>query len=894
MNETLEFERTPLASGSYLNDGMYRIERVLGAGGFALVYLARQGRWNLQVCIKEFYPFGCQRKEGQIFPQSAEYERRVSAGLQAFNDEAATLARFQHPGIVRVLGGFKENGTAYLVQEVLEGLTLSEGLSLAGRMPESMVLQVAQQVGQALLMVHAAGLVHSDLKPENLFLTREGRYVLLDFGLTRGFLSDVGARIGGRGLSYGYSPPEQYVPGSTSTPATDVYGFAATLYSLLTGMAPPDAESRTRGQAIPAIKPLNSTITPKVEQALQQALLMDQNKRTPGVREFLYQLGLDSTPKAISYRPTPFVSTSSTLAHSKGVMTMALHAPSQRLYTGARLGILRVWIWPDMVPIAEVFPHNRHITALAVSKNGQYLVSGTEAGEVKLTPTDFSHPGVVLIQESAAVTSLSFHKDLVAASFVNGKCCLVGPSLAEPMVWIAHAGPANRVEFHPEGSMVVSGGQDSAIRLWEIPELKVICELRGHEKGVTSVRFSPDGSSLLSSANDLTVKFWDLQSQQMIRDLRGHTSVVFDARYTGLEHYVVSLAGDHTLRGFNLNSARMAYSSEARTERFRTLVVDPERNLLATAAGDGHICLWEFGQRQSVTAKLPDPAEKKKAADPDVVDPLLGQRLGRYTIDKVLGEGGMATVYRAQDEVGHVVAVKVIRPVISSPEFLQRFEREIQVSLKLNHPNVVKTLDWGRQGQYSYLVMEFVDGLPLKDYIPLGGLGLEQARPYLEGVVKGLAYAHGLGIVHRDLKPENVMVGQDQRVLLMDFGLARDKTVKTVTRIGSAIGTAEYMAPEQVTRGPDRSGLTDKTDQYALGILLFEVLSGRRPFEWDDPMKLITMHVTQAPPALTSFRPDQPPALDAEVGRMLDKEADARYPSVVEAYEAFLTAAKLA
>lgn len=894
MNDTLEFERTPLAPGSHLDNGMYRIERLLGAGGFALVYFARQGRWNLQVCIKEFYPFGCQRGPNGIYTNDPLYERRIAQGLQAFSDEAATLARFKHPGIVRVLGSFQENGTSYLVQEVLEGLTLSEGLGMAGRMPESMVMQVAQQVGQALLMVHAAGLVHSDLKPDNIFLTKEGRYVLLDFGLTRGFLSVDGAQIGGRGLSAGYSPPEQYVPGTTLTPATDVYGFAATLYSLLTGMPPPDALSRTRGQAVPAIKPVNPTITPKVEKALQQALLPDQSRRTPGVREFLHQLGLDSTPKAISYRPAPFQAKSSTLAHSKGVMTMALHAPSKRLYTGARNGILRVWIWPDMVPIAEFFPHDRHITALAVSQNGNYLVSGSEAGEVKLTPTDFSHPGVVLIQESAGVTSLSFHKDLVAASFVNGKCCLVGPTLPEPILWIAHAGPANRIEFHPDGSFVVSGGEDSAIRFWEIPQPKVFCELKGHEKGVTSVRFSADGTSLLSSSNDLSVKFWDLQANQIVRDLRGHNSVAFDARFTCLEHTVVSLAGDHTLRAFNLNSARLAFSSEARTERFRTLVVDPEQPLVATAAGDGHICLWELSERPTVTARPAEAAAKEPKEKPDLLDPLLGQRLGRYHITGILGEGGMATVYRATVGVSPTeVAVKVIRPDVTSNEFQQRFEREISVSMKLDHPNVLRTLDWGRQDKYTYLVMELVDGLPLKDYIPLTGLGLEQAHPYLKGVVEGLAYAHGLGIVHRDIKPENVMVTRTGQVMLMDFGLARDKTVKTVTRIGSAIGTAEYMAPEQVMRGPDRSGLTDKTDQYALGILIFEVLTGRRPFEWDDPVKLITMHVTQAPPALTSFRPDLPKAIDAVLARMLHKEVDDRYPSVRAAYDAFVAAAGL-
>lgn len=202
--------RAPLTSGSTLQNGRYTIVGLLGTGGSALTYRAKEGRLGLEVCIKEYFPVGAIRAQDGIRPLAPEFEHRVQDGLAAFVDEAQTLARFSHPGVVRVLGQFDENGTTYLVQEVLVGMTLSEVLGISGKMKEEAVMKIAQQVGQALLMVHGAGLVHSDLKPANLFLTREGRYVLLDFGLTRGFLSRAGAMKGARGLTPGFAPPEQY------------------------------------------------------------------------------------------------------------------------------------------------------------------------------------------------------------------------------------------------------------------------------------------------------------------------------------------------------------------------------------------------------------------------------------------------------------------------------------------------------------------------------------------------------------------------------------------------------------------------------------------------------------------------------------------------------------
>ena len=893
MSGEIEPIRQPLPRGHALAGGMYTISRLLGEGGFALTYKARQGRWNLSVCIKEFFPIGCQRGEDGIVPCAPQFQRRVEEGLLAFHDEAASLARFNHPGIVRVLGTFQENRTVYMVQEILEGLTLSDGITMAGKMKEFRVMRVAQQVGQALLMVHAAGLVHSDIKPENIFLTQEGRYVLLDFGLTRGFLSAAGAQLGGRGLTEGFAPPEQYVPGNKLTPATDVYSFAATLYSLLTGMPPPGAHLRSKGQPIPAIKPLNATISEKVERALHNALTMDAKKRTPGIREFLYQLGLDSTPKAISYRPAQFEEMTSVRAHPTGLNALAVHAQSQRVFSGGRDGFVKSWSWPDLEPLASRKAFEGPLARLSVSEDGAFLVAGSEHGEIKLYSSSLEGEGVQLSHQGVGVTSLRFKGSLVAATLNNGQCCLMGPGISEPMHWVAHAGPANCLEFHPNGLFLLTGGEDNLIRFWELPELKMVDSLKAHDKGVQSLAFSSDGTALLSASNDQSIKFWDLTAgNRLIRELRGHTSFVFEARFCCEDKLIISISGDHTLRGFDLSSSRCIFCSDAHNERTRAMAIDPLRPLVAAGSSDGSIRAWKFENQTYQGTEVAGPGQEESGPPQEEGDfPLVGQTIGRYHILEGLGSGGMASVYKAANPEGDLYALKVIRSDHISQEFQQRFEREIRVSMRLDHPSVVRTLDWGQHEDVSFLVMELVDGIPLKKFIGPQGMDISEAMRLLVGVVEGLSYAHSLGIVHRDVKPENVMIARGGHAKLMDFGLARDKEVKTVTKIGSAIGTAEYMAPEQILRGPERAGLTDKTDQYALGILIFEVLTGSRPFEWDDPAKLIRMHLSQAPPTISSRRADVSPAVDQVVARMLHKEVDERYTTIAEAGQALFAAA---
>ena len=252
----------------------------------------------------------------------------------------------------------------------------------------------------------------------------------------------------------------------------------------------------------------------------------------------------------------------------------------------------------------------------------------------------------------------------------------------------------------------------------------------------------------------------------------------------------------------------------------------------------------------------------------------------------------MATVYLAAPAhtAGEkdMVAIKVIRPDQDTEEYRSRFEREIQVSARLNHPHIVRVIDWGEYDSKLYLMMEFVKGKPLNQFIPREGLPLAQALKYILPVADALIHAHTLGVVHRDLKPENVMVTDKGVVKLMDFGLARNRTVKTVTLTGMAMGTPTYMPPEQIMVKASRDSLEPRSDQYSLAIMIYELLCGHGPFQSDDPMKLIMAHLPQTPPPITEVIAVHSDHLALTLLRALEKEPEKRFPTLAEFKSALL------
>lgn len=269
---------------------------------------------------------------------------------------------------------------------------------------------------------------------------------------------------------------------------------------------------------------------------------------------------------------------------------------------------------------------------------------------------------------------------------------------------------------------------------------------------------------------------------------------------------------------------------------------------------------------------------------------LIMQVVGGYRLVDVLGKGGMATVYRGVPddtlESSRAVAVKVLSKAETSPDdFSQRFKREVQAYVQLSHPNIVKLIDWGEHEGWTYLVLEIVDGEELSHRA--SALSRAELVEVLASVMQAMSFAHSKGVVHRDLKPDNIMLTGDGRVVVMDFGLARREDAQKITQTGAALGTPAYMAPEQIQAGP----LDPRSDQYAVGIMAFELLTGQLPFQHEDPIQVIFSHLSAARPNPCELVPDLPLELGEVVVKLMAMDCEDRFPSLIEAHAAFVEAA---
>src|SRR5215212_6021617 len=253
---------------------------------------------------------------------------------------------------------------------------------------------------------------------------------------------------------------------------------------------------------------------------------------------------------------------------------------------------------------------------------------------------------------------------------------------------------------------------------------------------------------------------------------------------------------------------------------------------------------------------------------------------GRYQILGRIGSGGMADVYLAQDsQLGRQVAIKLLhRRFARDLEFVERFRREASAAAGLQHPNVVSVFDRGEYDGTYYIAMEYLPGKTLKQVIQEEA-PLDQLRviDYAIQILQAAAFAHRRGVVHRDFKPHNVMVGEDGRLKVTDFGIAR-AGASEMTETGSIMGTAQYLSPEQAQG--QRVGA--QSDLYSIGVMLYEMLAGRVPFGGDSAVSIALKHVGEQPPRLAELRRDVHPRLEQAVGRALLKDPGQRYASADE------------
>lgn len=264
----------------------------------------------------------------------------------------------------------------------------------------------------------------------------------------------------------------------------------------------------------------------------------------------------------------------------------------------------------------------------------------------------------------------------------------------------------------------------------------------------------------------------------------------------------------------------------------------------------------------------------------------IGKKLSnRYLIEELLGQGGMSAVYKATDpNLKRVVAIKMIHSHLSSePDFVQRFEEEASAVAQLRHPGIIQVFDFNKQGDDYYMVMEFVPGETFQQHLQRLSeegrqLPIEKIVEYMASICDAVEYAHRRGMIHRDIKPANVMLSVNDQAILTDFGIAKIVGSQRHTATGAVVGTALYMSPEQI-----RSERVDhRTDIYSLGVMLFEMISGRPPFQADSALTLMMMHISNPVPDPKKLNPRVPDELVAVVNKALAKNPNNRYQSAAE------------
>lgn len=285
---------------------------------------------------------------------------------------------------------------------------------------------------------------------------------------------------------------------------------------------------------------------------------------------------------------------------------------------------------------------------------------------------------------------------------------------------------------------------------------------------------------------------------------------------------------------------------------------------------------------QDTGAPLEAASEGSRTVRASTVELARGNRLaGRYEIIEELGRGGMGKVFKAYDhKISEVIALKLIRPEISAQEkAIERFKNELKFTRRITHRHICRMYDLGEEDFLYYITMEYVAGEDLKRFVKRAGpLNAGKAVMIAGQICDGLAEAHRIGAIHRDLKPQNIMIDADGNAKIMDFGIARFTEMERVTGSGVMIGTPEYMSPEQAELGE----VDARSDIYSLGVVLFEMVTGKVPFEGATPLSLAMKHKMEIPRNVREWNPQVPAGLAAVIARCLEKDPAKRYSSADE------------
>ncbi|MFM9940576.1 MAG: protein kinase domain-containing protein [Hyphomicrobiaceae bacterium] len=635
--------------------GRWRIERLIGAGGFGLTYEASEFSRNgapVRVALKEYMPRGmCARdiSTGSITVLPGEHAAHFRGGLASFKKEANALARLDHPSIVRVRGLGEANGTAYMALEFVEGVTLGQWLEGLGHKPSQVDLdRLLRPILDALIQVHSTQTLHRDLKPDNIMLRADGTPVLIDFGavkaLTRSETDERTATL--NFLTEGYAAPEQHVQGGEALlgPWTDIYAVGAMVYRMLTGRLPPNADFRGIDDTYVPLTSLprhvlSSNWRPEFLAAIDKALRLKRADRHQSVVEFRSALGFSELPRSTRV-------TGNRMTGGEGVQSKGDRLKWPYYVAGTVVALVIALLtsgypderWRNLARVEESIGHNLPIRVVQAAPDGQVFATGGADGAVKLWDINsgrlirtldagdifgvhslaFSPKAMSLFTGDMSgysqwnvssnfkfftrasegrdvVFSMAFASNETAVALgTSSGAKLIGSLSGSSRLLPGYTLAISSVALSPDSRALAGGDFEGRIRLWDPVGGVLVMTYEGHVGGIHALAFSPDGASLFSAGADGTVRQWEAWGgRRPIRTYLGHKVAARSVAVSPDGSVVASGGADGSLRTWDTKSGSPLRIVDAHGKGAVTVTFTAGGQALISGGIGGAIKIWE-------------------------------------------------------------------------------------------------------------------------------------------------------------------------------------------------------------------------------------------------------------------------------------------------------------